>query len=273
MGKYNSIRDFLTKHPDATNEEIFSALSNVGEVDEEIDEAKTGEVIDDSVNEQPVVDEPIAQEEAVQDDAHDDVHNDVQDDVKTNQLQTINAEAKSITDIGIKDVKVTIDHTKAAGEQVKEVIDYAATVGAIQDESTVKQIAEHKKEELVADAEVKAKGARKQSVQADTEVQRAKRAKFQLLFDTFGVADHIPDWLLKILMCIFAPFYVLFVIVIGIPTGFVRFLTDCVDGILVRYDRADDKHKPKIKVTVWVVLALAIAASICLTLLKCFHVI
>lgn len=265
MGKYNSIRDFLAKHPDATNEEIFSALSSDGEVEEEVDEAKTGEVIDDSVDEQPAVDEPIAHE--------DDVREDVQDDVKTNQLQTINAEAKSITDIGIKDVKVTIDHTKAAGEQVKEVIDYAATVGAIQDENTVKQIAEHKKEELVADAEVKAKGARKQSVQADTEVQRAKRAKFQLLFDTFGVADHIPDWLLKILMCIFAPFYVIFVIVIGIPTGFVRFLIDCIDGILVRYDKAEEPRKPKIKVTVWVVLSLIIAASICLTLLKCFHVI
>lgn len=260
-----SIRDFIAKNPNATNEEIFAALAEKDEVVEDapVDDAKDGEV------EEPVVEEPVVEEQATEE-----VVEDIKEDApQTNALQTMNQEAKSITDIGIKDVKVTIDHTKAAGEQVKEVIDYAATVGAIQDESTVKQIAEHKKEELVADAEVKAKGARKQSVQADTEVQRAKRAKFQLLFDTFGVADHIPDWLLKILMCIFAPFYVLFVIVIGIPTGFVRFLTDCVDGILVRYDRADDKHKPKIKVTVWVVLALAIAASICLTLLKCFNVI
>ena len=254
-----SIRDFLAKNPNATNEEIFAALSNKEEAVEEetVDDAKDGEVAE-------VAEEP-AKESVVED---------VKDDApQTNALQTVNQEAKSITDIGIKDVKVTIDHTKTAGDQVKEVIDYAATVGAIQDESTVKQIAEHKKEELVANAEVKAKGAKKESVQADTDVQRAKRAKFQLLFDTFGVADHIPDWLLKVLMCIFAPFYVIFVIVIGIPTGFVRFLTDCVDGILVRYDRADDKHKPKIKVTVWVVLALAIAAAICLTLLKCFNVI
>lgn len=251
MSKLNNLREFLSTHPGATNEEIQEFLAT--NVDDE-DEAKDGEVGE------PKVDEPMS--EPIRDDAP-----------QSNALQAVNQEAKSITDIGIKDVKVTIDHTKAAGDQVKEVIDYAATVGAIQDESTVKQIAEHKKEELVANAEVKAKGAKKESVQADTDVQRAKRAKFQLLFDTFGVADHIPDWLLKVLMCIFAPFYVLFVIVIGIPTGFVRFLTDCVDGILVRYDRADDKHKPKIKVTVWVVLALAIAASVCLTLLKCFHII
>ena len=31
---------------------------------------------------------------------------------------------------------------------------------------------------------------------------------------------------LKVLMCIFAPFYIIFVIVIGIPTGFVRFLIE-----------------------------------------------
>lgn len=258
-----SLREILSEHPDATNEEIFAVLAS-----QESEKQEEQTVEEQSAPEQSLDD--VAVGGVVEDSQADEK---VQADEKANQLQTINQEAKSITDIGIKDVKVTIDHSKAAGEQVKEVIDYAATVGAIQDESTVKQIAEHKKEELVADAEVKAKDARKQSVQADTEVQRAKRAKFQLLFDTFGVADHIPDWLLKILMCIFAPFYVIFVIVIGIPTGFVRFLIDCIDGILVRYDKAEEPRKPKIKVTVWVVLSLIIAAAFCLTLLKCFHVI
>ena len=76
-----------------------------------------------------------------------------------------------------------------------------------------------------------------------------------------------------LLMCIFAPFYILFVIVIGIPTGFVRFLIDCVDGILIRYDSTEEKRRPKIKVTVWVILSLIIVAAVCLTTLACLHII
>lgn len=188
-------------------------------------------------------------------------------------LQTISGTSKSITDIDLSDVKVKIDTTKSAGEQTKEVIDFAATVSAAQDHDTLKKISDAKKAEIVREAEVKAKEASVKSTHADTEVQKAKREKFEILFETFGVTKHIPDWLLKVLMCIFAPFYILFVIVIGIPTGFIRFLIDCTDGILIRYDNTEEKRRPKIKVTVWVILSLIVVAAICLTVLACMHII
>ena len=180
---------------------------------------------------------------------------------------------KSITDINLSDVKVKIDTSKSAGEQTEEVIDFVATVTAAQDKETVEKISQAKKEEIVKKAEVKAKEATVKSTEADTEVQKAKREKFELLYETFGVTKHIPDWLLKVLMCIFAPFYILFVIVIGIPTGFIRFLIDCVDGILIRYDSTEEKRRPKIKVTVWIILSLIIVAAVCLTTLACLHII
>ena len=180
---------------------------------------------------------------------------------------------KSITDINLSDVKVKIDTSKSAGEQTEEVIDFVATVTAAQDKETVDKISQAKKEEIVKKAEVKAKEVTVKSTEADTEVQKAKREKFELLYETFGVTKHIPDWLLKILMCIFAPFYIIFVIVIGIPTGFVRFLIDCIDGILIRYDSTEEKRRPKIKVTVWVILSLIIVAAVCLTTLACLHII
>lgn len=188
-------------------------------------------------------------------------------------LQPVSSTPKAITDINLSDVKVKIDTTKSAGEQTKEVIDFAATVSAAQDQDTLKKISDAKKAEIVREAEVKAKEASVKSTHADTEVQKAKREKFEILFETFGVTKHIPDWLLKVLMCIFAPFYILFVIIIGIPTGFIRFLIDCTDGILIRYDNTEEKRRPKIKVTVWVILSLMIVAAICLTTLACMHII
>lgn len=193
--------------------------------------------------------------------------------IESKAIQAVEDTPKSITDINLSDVKVKIDTSKSAGEQTEEVIDFVATVTAAQDKDTTEKIAQAKKEEIVKKAEVKAKEATVKSTEADTEVQKAKREKFELLYETFGVTKHIPDWLLKILMCIFAPFYIIFVIVIGIPTGFVRFLIDCIDGILIRYDSTEEKRRPKIKVTVWVILSLLITAAICLTTLACLHII
>ena len=56
-----SIRDFLVKNPNATNEEIFAALSKTDEAVEDekpVDDAKDGEVQDTHVEEpeaEPVV--------------------------------------------------------------------------------------------------------------------------------------------------------------------------------------------------------------------------
>jgi len=189
------------------------------------------------------------------------------------EIVAVEKEKKSITDITLSDVKVAIDTTKSAGQQTEEVIDFAATVAAAQDNETVKKIGDAKKEEIVTKAVIKAKEAEQKSIDADTELQKAKMQKFELLFETFGVTKHIPDWLLTILMCIFAPFYIAFVIVIGIPTGFVRFLVDAIDGILVRYDETEQGRKPRLKVTVWVVLALIVVAAIVMTILGCLHII
>lgn len=194
-------------------------------------------------------------------------------DTSSNYIQSVSAAPKSITDIDLSDVLVKIDTTKSAGEQTKEVIDFAATVTAAQDKDTIKKISDAKKAEIVHEAEVKAKEASVKSTNADTEVQKAKREKFELLFETFGVTKHIPDWLLKVLMVVFTPCYILFVIILGIPTGFVRFLIDCIDGILIRYDDTEEKRRPKIKVTVWVILSLLVVAAVCLTTLACLHII
>ena len=189
--------------------------------------------------------------------------------VNNNELH----EVKPVESIGLSDIKTNIDHTKSVQEQIEDVVDIASSVSALKDENTIEQITEKKKEEILEKADVKVKKAKQEATAAETDLQKAKREKFALLFDTFGVTKHIPEWLLKTLMFIFAPFYVLFVIIIGIPTGFVRFLIDCIDGILIRYDDVDGVRKGKLKATVWVILVLVVLATASLVTLKCCGVI
>jgi len=184
-----------------------------------------------------------------------------------------NGQKMAFKDYKLENIQAEVDTTKSFSQQVEEFVDVNATMAAAQDEGTQEILTQQKKEQLIGKATVKVKEVQKEAIEAETDIQKAKREKYQLLFDTFGVSDHIPDWLLKVLMVIFAPFYVIYVIVIGIPTGFVRFLIDCIDGILVRYDKAEDKRKPKIKVTVWILLSLIIVGAICLTVLGCLHII
>lgn len=189
--------------------------------------------------------------------------------VTNNELK----EVKSVESIGLADVKANIDHSKSVQEQIEDVVDIASSVSALKDDKTIEEITEKKKEEILEKADVKVKKARQEATAAETDLQKAKREKFALLFDTFGVTKHIPEGLLKVLMCIFAPFYILYVVLIGIPTGFVRFLIDCIDGILIRYDETENGRKPKLKATIWILLSLIFLATASLVTLKCVGVI
>jgi hypothetical protein len=69
---------------------------------------------------------------------------------------------------------------------------------------------------------------------------------------------------------IFSPVYVVLTVIIGVPCGVVKVLIDNIDNILVRYESAEETNKPKIKVTVWIVLVGLILGITALVLLKCF---
>lgn len=201
------------------------------------------------------------------------IKEEVVEEAEDNALVVQDSQKIALKDYTLDKITTHIDQTRSYQEQIEDFAEAQASVAALQDDGTQDVLMQAKKSEFIDKANVKAKQAQEQVIQAETDIQKAKREKYQLLFDTFGVSDHIPDWLLKILMVIFAPFYVLYVVLIGIPTGFVRFLIDCVDGILVRYDKADNGRKPKIKITVWILLTLIVVAAICLTVLKCTHII
>lgn len=174
---------------------------------------------------------------------------------------------KSIADVSLKDVKFRLNTNQTYEEQAKDVVNVIATVKAVEDEATVQALAKGKQDELIGEQQSKVKKTQKDFINAQTEVQKAEYDSNKALFDTFNIISHLPKWLQMIVVPLLTPFYLIGVLVIKVPCGFVRMLIDGVDGIICRYEKADERTRPRIKVTVWIIFGLAVACAITLGVL------
>lgn len=179
-------------------------------------------------------------------------------------VQVANTSEKSIADVTLKDVHFKLNTDKTYEEQAEDVVGVMATVKAVEDKDTVDALASAKQSELIDKQYTKVKQAKKQSIEAETEIQKAEWDTYKVLFDTFNINSHLPKWLQKIVVSILTPFYLVFVLAIKVPCGFVRMLIDGIDGIICRYERADERTRPRIKVTVWIIFALIVASAVVL---------
>lgn len=180
---------------------------------------------------------------------------------------------KSIDTISVSDIKIRLDDTKTIESQAEDVVSAMVTASAINDDSVKSSLTNKKAEELVNKASQKATEAKEKAVQAETDLQKAERDLYEAVLNTFGIYKHLPRGLMKTLVWIFSPLYVLISLLIGIPCGFVKIIIDNLDGIICRYDKTGDIVKPKIKVIFWILLALIVVGTICLTVLACLNVI
>lgn len=193
----------------------------------------------------------------------------VKETIKTKSVVAVDESKKPITDLSVSDIKMKIDENKSMEQQAEDIVGAMATAKAVQDEKTAKELTEKKSEELLAKAEAKKKQAQTAETKAQVEKQEANRSKNEAVLQTFGINKHLPDWLLWIMVVIFSPIYIALTIIIGVPCGVIKVFIDDIDNILVRYERADEKNKPKIKVTVWIFLVFLVLAGISLVVLKC----
>lgn len=180
---------------------------------------------------------------------------------------------KSIDKISVGDIKIKLDDKKSIESQAEDVVGAMVTASAIKDEKVKETLTNKKAEELVNRAEEKASKAKTQSINAETELQKAERDLYEAVLNTFGIYKHLPRGLMKTLVWIFSPLFVIISLLIGIPCGFVKIIIDNLDGIICRYDKTGDGVKPKIKIVFWVILGLLVVGAICLTVLACLHII
>lgn len=180
---------------------------------------------------------------------------------------------KSIDEISVSDIKIKLDDHKSIESQAEDVVGAMVTASAINDDKVKEALTNKKAEELVNRAEEKASKAKTQSINAETELQKAERDLYEAVLNTFGIYKHLPRGLMKALVWIFSPLFVVISLLIGIPCGFVKIIIDNLDGIICRYDKTGDGVKPKIKIVFWVILGLLVVGAICLTVLACLHII
>ena len=180
---------------------------------------------------------------------------------------------KSIDKISVADIKIKLDDNKSIESQAEDVVGAMVTASAISDKNIKSALTDKKAEELVNKANEKATKAKKVAIDAETELQKAERDLYEAVLNTFGIYKHLPRGLMKTLVWIFSPLYTIISLLIGIPCGFCKILIDNLDGIVCRYDKTGDVVKPKIKTIFWIVFALIIVGSICLTVLACLHII
>lgn len=187
-----------------------------------------------------------------------------QEQAQEKAVQVANTTEKSIADVTLKDVHFKLNTDKTYEEQAEDVVGAMATAKAVEDKGTVDALASAKQSELIDKQYTKVKQAKKQSIEAETEIQKAEWDTYKVLFDTFNINSHLPKWLQKIVVSILTPFYLVFVLAIKVPCGFVRMLIDGIDGIICRYERADERTRPRIKVTVWIIFALIVVSAVVL---------
>lgn len=174
---------------------------------------------------------------------------------------------KSIADVSLKDVKFKLDSNQTYEQQAKDVVNAMATAKAVEDEATVQALAKGKQDELIGEQQAKITKTKKDLKDSETELQRAEYDSNKTLFDTFNIVSHLPKWLQYIVVPLLTPFYLIGVLVIKVPCGFVRMLIDGIDGIICRYEKADERTRPRIKVTVWIIFGLLVAGAITLGVL------
>lgn len=180
---------------------------------------------------------------------------------------------RSIDSINVSDIKIKLDDNKSVEEQAEDVVGAMVTAKAINDNSVNSTLTDKKAEELVNKANEKATKAKRSAVEAETELQKAERDLYEAVLNTFGIYKHLPRGLMKVLVWIFSPLYVLLGLIIGLPCGLCKIVIDNLDGIVCRYEKTGDTVKPKVKVIFWIFFALIILAAICLTVLACLHII
>lgn len=174
---------------------------------------------------------------------------------------------KSMADVSLSDVHFKLNTDQTYEQQAKDVVNAKAIAEAVQDKTTIAALAKGKQNELIGEQQAKITKTKRDLKDSETELQKAEFDSNKTLFDTFNIVSHLPKWLQYIVVPLLTPFFLIGVLVIKVPCGFVRMLIDGIDGIICRYEKADERTRPRIKVTVWIILGIVIAAAIALGVL------
>ena len=196
-----------------------------------------------------------------------------QNQKETTSVVATNSQTKAITEISADDIKFTVDATKSLEKQAEDVVSAMATAKAAQDETVATALADQKAQELLAKGQAKVKEAEAIVVNAETEVQKSQRQLYEAVLNDFGIREHLPRWLMVILVVVLSPIYIIKSIVIGVPFGLAKTIVDNLDNVMCRYEMVNDEVKPKVKFAFIFLLVAAVVIAATLIVLRVFNII
>ena len=148
--------------------------------------------------------------------------------------------------------------TMSYAEQAKDIVGAVATQNAVSDEQLVKDITDHKKAELLNNAEANLKREQAESKKADITLQEANFGVHSGVAAYAGIKKPLPSKMQTILFTILSVIQTVFLILIGVPISIVNITADGIDSVV-------KKLRTLTKSAMWIVLILiAVAALVAL---------
>ena len=195
---------------------------------------------------------------------------DIRKEIEKKALELVENNKKPITDISASDIKFSVDTSKSMEDQAEDVVGAIATANAVQDEKVAKDLTDKKADELRAKAEARKRKAEAENIKAETERQKEKRTLYEAVLGRFLIKDHLPVWLMVITTVVLSPIYLLLVLTINVPFGILGAIMDGLDVLVCRYEAVDEKCKPKVRTTIWILLIAVTISTIAFIVLKVF---
>ena len=171
-----------------------------------------------------------------------------------------------------KSIKVELDKSKTVKEQAQDLVELAATMKAVEDDSLVSDITGLKKEELKQNAETSLKQEHIKSKESEKKLQEASYGVYEGIADLIGLKKPLPNKMLKVLMFILMPLLICYYSVMGLITGIINVTMDCVNSVVVRFA---EFTKPAKKIILFL-LVLFLCGSVALIVvhyLKLYNII
>lgn len=157
-------------------------------------------------------------------------------------------------------------------EQAKDYVGAVATQQAVQDEKTVKDITEKKKEELIHSADAHLKEEKAASKAADVDLQTAEYGVNSGVASYAGIKKPLPQRMQKVLFAILSVIQTVFLIAIGIPTSIINIVADCVDSIVKKLSNITKSAKVLV-LGLLIVGAVVGGSFLIVSILKNFNII
>lgn len=217
-----------------------------------------------------MTDEPIIVEEE-----EDKKDKEDKEEKKDNTIEVPNSTALSVAtvnDLPVVGGGFKLDQTKPFKEQVKDVAEGLTYKKALEDEGTVEELADYRKEELKSSAIADATQEKKKVESATADLQRAIHDKYESIASYAGIRKALPKKMQLIVMAFLQVIAGLFIVVFAIPVVVINVVLDMVNSVAERFATLT-VHAKRISIGLGILVIVGLVVWVVFFNLKRYNII